>query len=116
MRIAVMGTGGMGGYYGGFLAARGHDVSFIARGPHLKAMQGSGLKVIGPRENLHINPTTATDDPATIGPVDVVLFCVKLYDAEVAAEAIRPLLKPDTMVISLMNGVDGPDRISAVIG
>lgn len=116
MRIAVMGTGGMGGYYGGLLAATGQEVTFIARGAHLEAIRSNGLRVIGPRGDVHIDPAQATDDPGTVNPVDVVLFCVKLYDAETAAEAIKPMLKPGTMVISLMNGVDGPERIEKVIG
>lgn len=116
MRIAVMGTGGMGGYYGGCLASAGQDVSFVARGRHLEAIRAKGLRVIGPRGDLEISPAKATDDPAEIGPVDVVLFGVKLYDAETAAAAIKPMIGPDTMVISLMNGVDGPERIEAVVG
>jgi len=116
MRIAVMGTGGMGGYYGGLLAATGQDVTFIARGSHLQAIQDRGLRLNGPRGNIHVTPAKATDDPVTVGPVDVVLFCVKLYAAEQAAAAIKPMLRPGTMVISLMNGVDGPERIAGVIG
>jgi 2-dehydropantoate 2-reductase len=116
MRIAIMGTGGMGGFYGGLLAAQGRDVTFIARGPHLEAIRKNGLSLTGPDTDILIKPAQATDDPAEIGPVDVVLFCVKLYSAETAAELIRPLMGPDTMVISLMNGVDGPDRIAAVLG
>lgn len=116
MRIAVIGTGGMGGYYGGLLAGAGQDVTFIARGAHLSAIRANGLKLTGPRGDTHIKPAQATDDPAEVAPVDAVLFCVKLYDAETAAEAIRPMLRPDTMVISLMNGVDGPERIDAIVG
>lgn len=117
MRIAVMGTGGMGGFYGGKLALTGQDVTFIARGAHLAAMQESGLKLEGPDGNFTIDPTKATSDPATIGePVDAVLFCVKLYDAEEAAELIRPIVSDDTAVVSIMNGVDGPDRIATVLG
>jgi 2-dehydropantoate 2-reductase len=116
MRIAVMGTGGMGGYYGGLLAASGQDVTFIARGAHLDAIRKRGFKLIGPRGDYHIHPAQATDRPGDIPPVDVVLFCLKLYDAEAGAEAIKPLLKPGTMVISLMNGVDGPERIEKIVG
>ena len=99
MKIAVMGTGGMGGYYGGYLAAAGCDVTFIARGEHLAAIQKNGLSLKGDSGDIHINPTPATDDPGSIGPVDVVLFCVKLYDVETAAELIQPLIKKDTIVI-----------------
>ena len=116
MRIAIMGTGGMGGFYGGLLAAQGRDVTFIARGAHLEAIKSKGLRLVGPETDFHINPAQATDDPSTIGKVDVVLFCVKLYSAEIAAELIRPVIGPETMVISLMNGVDGPDRIAKVLG
>ncbi len=116
MRIAIMGTGGMGGFYGGLLAAQGRDVTFIARGAHLDAIRNHGLRLVGPDTDILISPAQASDDPQTIGPVDVVLFCVKLYSAETAAELIRPLMGADTMVISLMNGVDGPDRIAEVLG
>ena len=116
MRIAIMGTGGMGGFYGGLLAAQGRDVTFIARGAHLEAIQSNGLRLIGPETEFHIKQAQATDNPSTMQKVDVVLFCVKLYSAEMAAELIRPIIGPETMVISLMNGVDGPDRIRKVLG
>ena len=116
MKIAVMGTGGMGGYYGGHLAAAGCDVTFIARGEHLTAIQKNGLSLKGDSGDIHINPTPATDDPGSIGPVDVVLFCVKLYDVETAAELIQPLIKKDTIVISFLNGIDGPERLAKIVG
>jgi 2-dehydropantoate 2-reductase len=117
MRIAVMGTGGMGGFYGGRLAANGEAVNFVARGAHLDAMRANGLRLEGPDGDITIEPTNATDDPATIGgPVDVVLFCVKLYDLETAAELIRPVVGDDTLVVSLMNGVDGPERLATILG
>ncbi|MBT5264938.1 MAG: 2-dehydropantoate 2-reductase [Rhodospirillaceae bacterium] len=116
MRIAVMGSGGIGGYYGANLAKAGHEVAFVARGAHLEAIRAGGFHLTGPRGDIHLNPVLASDDPVDIGPVDVILFCVKLYDTEDAANSIRPMVGPETMVISLMNGVDGPDRISAVIG
>ena len=116
MKIAVMGTGGMGGYYGGYLAAAGCDVTFIARGEHLAAIQKNGLSLKGDNGDIHINPTPAMDDPGSIGPVDVVLFCVKLYDVETAAELIQPLIKKDTIVISFLNGIDGPERLAKIIG
>ena len=116
MKIAVMGTGGMGGYYGGYLAAAGCDVTFIARGEHLAAIQKNGLSLKGDNGDIHVNPTPATDDPGSIGPVDVVLFCVKLYDVETAAELIRPLIKKDTIVISFLNGIDGPERLAKIVG
>ncbi len=116
MRVAVMGTGGMGGFYGGRLALSGQDVTFVARGPHLAAMREKGLLLKGPDGDQPIEPTKATDDPASIGPVDVILFCVKLYDAEEAAGLIRPIVRDDTLIVSLMNGVDGPERVAKVLG
>jgi 2-dehydropantoate 2-reductase len=92
MRIAVIGAGGVGGAFGAALAKAGADVTFVARGAHLAAMRTSGLRVFGPCGNVHLSPTQATDEPATIGPVDVVLFCVKLWDVESAGAAIRPLV------------------------
>jgi 2-dehydropantoate 2-reductase len=111
-----MGTGGMGGFYGGKLAATGQDVTFIARGAHLAAMRKDDLRLQGPDGEIRITPTKATDDPAGLDPVDVVLFCVKLYDAEDAANLIRPIVGSDTLVISLMNGVDGPAKIAEILG
>ncbi|MBL6598590.1 MAG: 2-dehydropantoate 2-reductase [Alphaproteobacteria bacterium] len=116
MKIAIMGTGGMGAYYGANLAAIGRDVAFIARGAHLEAIKRDGLLLTGDAGDRLIKSAKASDDPRDIGPVDVVLFCVKLYDVEAAAEAIRPLLHDQTAVISVLNGVDGPERIAAVIG
>ncbi len=115
MRIAVMGAGGMGGYLGARLALAGQDVALIARGAHLEAIRAHGLRVTG-RESLHVDPIVATDAPAAVGPVDVVLFCVKLYDTESAAGAIAPLLGPETMVVSVQNGVESAQRIDAVLG
>src|SRR6202142_1796186 len=98
MRIAVVGAGGVGGAFGAALAKAGADVSFVARGAHLAAMKGSGLKVQGPRGDTHLVPTQATDDPAGIGKVDIVLFCVKLWDVESAGQHIKPLIGPGTAV------------------
>ena len=92
MRIAIMGAGGIGGYYGGRLAEAGHDVAFIARGEHLRAIHAKGLALAGPGGDAHIASARATDDPGELEPVDVVLFCVKLFDTEDAAQAIKPLL------------------------
>ena len=115
MKIAVMGTGGVGGYFGGHLA-RAHEVAFIARGAHLQAMRAGGLKITGERGDIVLPAVTAADDPANIGPVDVVLFCVKLYDTEAAAEAIRSMVGPDTRVLCLQNGIDGPEKLAARFG
>jgi 2-dehydropantoate 2-reductase len=116
MRIAIMGSGGIGGYYGGRLAQAGHDVVFIARGEHLRAIQSKGLTLAGPAGEAHIASARATEDPGKLDPVDVVLFCVKLFDTEDAAEAIKPLLEKSGVCITLQNGVDGAQRIGAVLG
>jgi 2-dehydropantoate 2-reductase len=116
MRIAVIGAGGVGGAFGAALAKGGSDVTFLARGAHLKAMREHGLKVLGPRGDIHVQPTQATDDPAAIGPVDVVLFCVKLWDVESAGAAIRPLVGPNTAVIPLQNGIDASERLIPILG
>ena len=115
-RFAIMGSGGVGGYFGGRLAQAGFDVSFIARGPHLAAMREQGLRLDSPLGDAHIKPAHATDDPAEIGPVDYVLFATKLWDTESAGEACRPLIGPETAVISLQNGVDAEDRLARILG
>jgi len=116
MRIAVMGAGGVGGYYGGRLAQAGHDVAFITRGEHLRAIQAGGLKLVGAAGDVVIAGAQATDDPGRLAPVDVVLFCVKLFDTEDAARAIAPLLSKGGVCITLQNGVDGQHRIGAIVG
>jgi 2-dehydropantoate 2-reductase len=115
MRIAVFGSGAVGGYFGGRLAAAGEDVSFIARGAHLAAMQERGLRITSPKGNVHV-PVTATSDPASVGPVDVVLFTVKLYDVEASAALLAPLIGPDTVVITLQNGVEAVDMVARQVG
>lgn len=116
MKICIMGTGGLGGFFGGWLAASGLDVAFIARGAHLEAIRSNGLTVTSVLGDRRVAHAVATDDPAEIGPVDIVLFCVKSYDLEQAAHACRPLMKPETAVISLLNGVDAAERIGAILG
>jgi 2-dehydropantoate 2-reductase len=116
MRIAVVGAGGVGGGFGVALAKAGADVTFIARGAHLAAMKSGGLKVGGGRGETHLVPTKATDDPASVGKVDIVLFCVKLWDVESAGARIKPLIGPDTAVIPLQNGVDAPERLLPILG
>src|SRR5665213_1217599 len=116
MRIAVVGAGGVGGGFGAALAKAGADVTFIARGAHLAAMKSQGLKVQGGRGETHLVPTRATDDPASVGAVDIVLFCVKLWDVESACEAIKPLIGPATAVIPLQNGVDAHERLIPILG
>lgn len=116
MRIAVVGAGGVGGGFGAALARAGADVTFIARGAHLAAMKSAGLKVSGPRGDTHVVPTRATDNPAEVGAVDIVLFCVKLWDVESAGERIRPLIGPGTAVIPLQNGIDAAERLIPILG
>src|SRR5690606_13729109 len=116
MRIAIMGTGGIGGFYGGRLAQAGNDVTFIARGEHLRIIQERGLELVGPGADSVVLKAPATDDPARIAPVDVVLFCVKLFDTDAAARAIAPLLAHGGVCITLQNGVDGHERIGAIVG
>src|SRR3981189_3663741 len=116
MRIAVVGAGGVGGGFGAALAKAGAEVTFIARGAHLAAMKRDGLKVQSPRGDTHLMPTQATDTPADIGPIDIVLSCVKLWDVESAGEAIKPLVGADTAVIPLQNGIDAAERLLRILG
>jgi 2-dehydropantoate 2-reductase len=116
MRIAVVGAGGVGGYFGGRLAAAGADVRFLARGAHLEAMRTRGLRIQSPKGDVHITHVNATDDPSAIGPVDVVFFAVKLYDTESAIAALPPLLGADTIVIPFQNGVESVGLLSRAIG
>ena len=116
MKIVVMATGGVGGYYGARLAAAGEDVHFIARGAHLAAMRSNGLKLVSANGDLHLRPVSATDDPETIGKADIVLFAVKQYDTEAAARIIRPLVADKTAVLTVQNGVDPQERLQAIVG
>src|SRR5205823_9741390 len=116
MRIAVLGAGGVGGYFGGRLAACGSDVVFVARGAHLEALRARGLRLESPKGDLHVHRVAATDDPGTIGPVGAVLFAVKLYDVESAAAMLPPLIGPDTIVVPLQNGVDAVGMLTQAIG
>lgn len=116
MKIAIFGSGGVGGYFGGRLAAAGEDVTFIARGTHLAALQQGGLHIDSPNGALHLSTVQATDDPAMVGPVDVVLFTVKLYDVDAAAAALTPMIGPNTVVITLQNGVDAVDMVAKQVG
>jgi 2-dehydropantoate 2-reductase len=116
MRIAVMAAGAVGGYFGARLAAAGHEVAFIARGAHLAAIREHGLKIESVRGDLHLKDVQATADPAAVGAVDIVLFAVKLWDTETAAEAARPLIGPTTRLITLQNGVDSVERVAPILG
>jgi 2-dehydropantoate 2-reductase len=116
LRIAVMGSGGVGGYLGGRLAAAGQDVTFVARGAHLAAIRAHGLALRSALGDALIRPAQASDDPGAIGPVDLVIFAVKLYDTEAAAEATRPLVGPDTGVVTVQNGVDSAELLARALG
>src|ERR1700736_6542244 len=98
------------------MAEAGADVTLVARGAHLAAMRTQGLKVEGGRGETHLVPTRATDNPAEIGNVDIVLFCVKLWDVESVGQKIRPLIGPDTAVIPLQNGIDAAERLIPIFG
>jgi 2-dehydropantoate 2-reductase len=112
MRIAIVAPGGVGGYFGGLLAMAGEDVVAVARGAHLEAIKVGGLRIEGSRGN-HVARIQASDSAGALGTVDVVLFAVKLFQAEAAARAAAPLFGPQTLAISLLNGIDGPDKLAA---
>lgn len=115
MKITVVGAGGVGGYFGGRLAQAGNDVSFIARGAHLNAIRANGLQVRSGKGDVTAR-VPATDDPAEIGPSDVVLFCVKSYDTESAAARLSPLIADGTAVVSFQNGIDNEAKLAAAVG
>jgi len=115
MRVAVFGAGAVGSYLGSRLAAAGSDVHLVARGAHMQALREKGLTLITP-DGVSTTSVWATDDPATIGPVDIVLFCVKSYDTESAVEQLPPLVGPETAVISIQNGIENEAKIAAAIG
>jgi 2-dehydropantoate 2-reductase len=116
MRIAVFGAGGVGGYFGGRLALGGEDVAFIARGAHLHAMRSQGLRVESPKGDFAVSSVQATEDPLQVGPVDVVLVAVKAWQVPEAAQAIRPMVRPETCVVPLQNGLEAPAQLAAVLG
>jgi len=115
MKYAVIGVGGVGGYFGARLAADGNEVAFIARGAHRKAMETDGLTVLSPIGDLRLDKPWVTEDMAEIGFCDYVLFCVKLWDVDAAAEQIRPLIARDTAVLPFQNGVTVEDRLSEIL-
>jgi len=116
MKIAIMGTGGVGGYYGGLLAKQGHEVTFIARGAHLQAIQKNGLQIKSIHGDFSVSPATAVSDPMEVGMVDFALVCVKTFDTESVAQTMIPLVGAQTTVLSLQNGIDAAERIGKVIG
>ena len=116
MRIAIFGTGGVGGYFGGRLAEAGFDTVFVARGKHLEAIRKDGLKVKSINGDFIIKPVQAADNPSDIGIVDIILVTVKAWQVSDAAQAMRPMIGPETFVISLENGVEAPIQLSKIIG
>lgn len=116
MKIAVMGAGALGGFFGGRLAAAGHEVWMIARGAHLAAIREKGLRILSPKGDAHLPRVSATDNPAEVGPCDVILFMVKNGDVEPAAEAIRPMIGPDTLIVTCQNGITAWERLGAIVG
>jgi 2-dehydropantoate 2-reductase len=116
MRIAVMGTGGVGGYFGAKLAQAGHDVAFVARGAHLAALRAKGLRVESAGGDIALSEVVATDDPSSLAPVDMVMFCVKLWDVETAASRIAPLVARGGVVIPFQNGIDSHAVLARVLG
>ena len=116
MRIAIVGSGGVGGYFGGRLAAAGADVTFLARGAHLEAMRARGLRLDSPKGNLHLPRVAAENDPAAVGHADVVFFAVKLYDTEGALAMLPPLVGPRTIVVGFQNGVETVDTLTRAVG
>jgi 2-dehydropantoate 2-reductase len=116
MRIGVMAAGAVGGYLGARFAQAGHDVIFFARGAALDAIRRNGFRLESPLGDAHIKPAQATDDPASIAPVDIVIFAVKLWDTETAGAQIKPIVGPDTRVITFQNGVDSVERLAPILG
>jgi len=116
MRIVIFGTGGVGGYFGGRLAQAGEDVVFIARGQHLQALRESGLRVESVLGDFTVRPAQASDDPVAVGQVDAILLAVKAWQVPEAAEAMRPMVGPETFVVPLQNGVEAPAQLAAALG
>ena len=116
MKIMIMGSGGVGGYFGARLAAAGSDVTFIARGAHLAAIRDHGLQVESLLGNTEVRPAKVTGDPAGVGTADVIFLAVKLWDTEDAVRGIRPAVGPQTAVISFQNGVLKDDVLRSVLG
>lgn len=115
MRIAVFGTGAVGGYFGGRLAQSGEDVVFLARGRHLKALRDHGLRVQSILGDFAVQPVNADEDPAAIGPVDLILLCVKAWQVPEAAVIMQPMVGRQTCVVPLQNGIEAPDQLASVV-
>ena len=116
MKIVIMGSGGVGGYFGARLADAGEDVSFVARGSHLEAIKSKGLQVKSELGNISIHPASASSKPGDLGTADIILFCVKAYDTESAALAIKPIVGPETGVIPFLNGIEHLKKLQRTLG
>jgi 2-dehydropantoate 2-reductase len=116
MRMVVIGAGGTGGYFGGLLARAGEEVSFLARGTQLEALRTRGLTVKSHLAGTFSLPVHATSDPQEIGPVDLVLFCVKTYDTQAASEGLHLFMGPQTVVLPIQNGIDAAEQLSGEVG
>jgi len=116
MRFAIVGAGGLGGYYGARLAEAGNDVAFVARGAQLEAIRNNGLKILSPLGDVHLKKVTASSDPQQIGPVDVIVVAVKTWQVADAARAMQPMIKADTIVVPFLNGVEAPDALASILG
>jgi 2-dehydropantoate 2-reductase len=116
VRVAIVGSGAVGGYFGARLARAGQDVSFVARGAHLAAIRAHGLQIRSPTLGDFVVHAPAEEDPARIGAVDLVLFTVKAYDNRSALDLLPPLVGPETVVLTLQNGVDSADEVAAKVG
>ncbi len=116
MKIAIVGSGGVGGYFGGLLAHAGYEVAFLARGEHLKALCANGLKVRSVHGDFDIPHVFATDDPIEIGFTDLTICTVKTYDIDIIADRLRPLIGPQSALLPLQNGVETPDRLAQTFG
>ena len=116
MKFLIVGAGGVGGYFGARLAADGNDVTFVARGAHRAAMAETGLKIVSPQGDLHLERPRLHEDAATTGLCDIVLIAVKLYDLEAAGELVKPMLAHDTAVVALQNGITAEDTLAGILG
>jgi 2-dehydropantoate 2-reductase len=116
MKILVMGAGAVGSFYGGKLANAGHEVTFVARGEHLRALRERGLSIKSYQGDFHLERVHATDRPAEAGTCDLVLVCVKSYDTVTAAQALHPVIEPDTIILSLQNGVENEEQLERELG